>query len=401
MNKLTKRLLSVFLCFSLTVVLLSFPASSDTASSLRNDIAQLQQKSKELEAKIKRLKADKNNQAAVLEAVREKIANTQAQVLRCNKEINAINSKIAKNKAEIDAQNKELESNKLEFKKRLRAIYMSNTGSGVQVLLGAEDFSQFLQLSQLTSSMASRDKRMMEDIVAAVEELNRKNAENDKLLAEQVDIRQTVLNAQALLEIEEKEAASIYNQISSDQSAAEKDNKNVEASIKEKTKYLNSILNGGNQYNDSFINPNTGFMWPVPSCRNITSYYGPRWGTTHRGIDISNGGIFGKPIVAVADGVVYQTYSSCPHTTRSSRCRCGSGWGNHVAINHGTMKGSVYKAMYAHMNTIAASVGQKVKQGQVIGYVGTTGDSTGYHLHFGLMKNNAWVDPLPYLRSVG
>ncbi len=400
MKKITKRLLAIILCFSLTAVLLSIPASADTASSLKNDIAQLQEKSKALEAKIKKLKADKSNQSALLEAIREKIANTQAQVLRCNKEIESINSKIAANKAEIDKKNKELDKNKLEFKKRLRAIYMSNTGSGVQVLLGAEDFSQFLQLSQLTSSVSSRDKKMMEDIVVAVEQLNEKNAENNKLLEEQVGIRQTIVEAQKALEAEENEAESIYNKISADQSTAENDNKKVEADIKEKTQYLNSILNGGNQYNDSFINPNTGFMWPVPSCRNITSYYGPRWGTVHRGIDISNGSIYGKPIVAVADGVVYQTYSSCPHTTRSSRCRCGSGWGNHVAINHGTMNGAVYKAMYAHMNTIAASVGQKVKQGQVIGYVGTTGDSTGYHLHFGLMKNNVWVDPLPYLRSV-
>ena len=201
------------------------------------------------------------------------------------------------------------------------------------------------------------------------------------------------------MEKEENAAQSLYDSIASDQKQAEKDNANVEAIIKEKTNYLNKLLYGG--ASTSFINSNVGFVWPVPSCQNITSYYGPRWGTIHRGIDISGGGIFGKPIVAITDGIVYEVYNSCPHKDRGSRCRCGSGWGNHVAIDHGIVNGNRIKAMYAHMNTTAVGNGQRVKQGQVIGYVGTTGDSTGYHLHFGIMRNNdGYVNPMNYYSKV-
>ncbi len=402
MKKIITRFLSALLCFCLTFLVLNstnWIAEAASESSLRNDIAALQKESAALEAEIKRLKNEKQSQSAILAAVQKKIANIQAQVVRCNTEINAINAKIDKNKKEIEAQNKEIEANKLAFKKRIRAIYMSNPGSNIQILMGAENFSDFLQLSQLTASISSRDKRMIEELVAVIKVLEEKNQENEKLLQEQVAVRATIVAAQKELEAEEAAAQKIYNSISSEQSQAEKDNAAVEATIKEKTEYLNKLLYGGS--GQTFINSVVGFVWPVPSCQNITSYYGPRWGTIHRGIDISGGGIFGKPIVAITDGTVYEVYNSCPHKDRGSRCRCGSGWGNHVAIDHGIVGGDHIKAMYAHMNTTAVSNGQKVKQGQVIGYVGTTGDSTGYHLHFGIMRNkDGYVNPMNYYSKV-
>lgn len=402
MSKLIKRITSIVMCFSLLLSIssFSFTAKADTESSLRNEIAKLQEESKRLESEIKQLKNKKADQSAILNAVQKKISNTQAQIFACNSKINSINQKISDNKAEISAKNTEIEKTKITFKKRLRAIYMSNSGSSIQFLLGAKSFSQFLQLSQLTSSVSAHNKKLIDGMVSVIKELEVKNAENDKLLAEQVSIKDTVLKAQKQLQAEENEAQSIYNSINAQQKDAEKDNKAVEAEIKQKQQYLNEILRGGSEHN-SFVNNVEGFIWPVPSCMNITSYYGPRWGTTHYGIDISNGSIYGKPIVAITDGVVYRTYSACPHKTKSSRCRCGSGWGNHVGVNHGNIGGSVYKAMYAHMDTVAVANGQRVKQGQVLGYVGTTGDSTGYHLHFGLMKNDAWVNPMNYFRKVG
>ena len=152
MNKIIKRLLSVLLCFIMTFIVLDsteWISSADSASSLRDEIAGLQAESQKIEAEIKRLKNEKQSQSVILSAIQKKIANIQAQVLRCNKEINSINAKIDANKKEIDSKNAEIEANKLAFKKRLRAIYMSNTGSSIQVLMGADDFADFLQLSQL------------------------------------------------------------------------------------------------------------------------------------------------------------------------------------------------------------------------------------------------------------
>ena len=368
--------------------------NADKASQFRSDISRLKQEAADLQSKINKLSGQKSDQSAVLAVIQQKIANTQAQINRCNQEIYSINSKISQNKAEIKKKNDEIAKNKLTFKKRIRAIYMSNSDSNVRILLGAESFSDYLQLSQLVSAVSSHDKAIIEDIVAAVKILNAKMEENEKLLNEQVSIKSSIVSQQQQLKAEEDKAQAIYNSISSTQNSIEKDKKNVEAEIKEKQSYLDSLASAGGNY--GFVNTNSGFRWPVPYTTNITSGYGARWGTIHRGIDISSGGIFGKPIVAIADGYVYDVYSGCGHTSRSSHCRCGSGWGNHVSINHGTVNGSNFKAIYAHMNTVAASNGQFVKQGQVIGYVGTTGDSYGYHLHLSIIKDGCYVNPYPY-----
>lgn len=398
-----KKIICFILCLVLSVstVTCGFTAlAASNKTQLQNDINKLQQQSKELEKEIANLKAKQADQQAIVNALHKKIANTQAQIARCNREIESINSKIAANKAEIDKKNKEIDANKLDFKKRIRAIYMSNSDSSVKVLLGADDFADFLQLSQLTAAVSSRDKAMIEDIVAAIEEINAKNAENEKLLQSQVSIRESIAAQQKQLQAEDAEATRILNGMKSDTQQAINDNAEVEAEIKAKQNELKKIINADS--GKTIINPNTGFVYPTQSRFWINSPFGTRWGRNHNGIDITGSGIYGTPIYAVSSGVVYIVYSSCTHRSKSPMCSCGGGYGNYVAIDHGLMtiggKQSHYKAYYAHMDSVAVSNGQSVSKGQIIGYVGTTGRSTGYHLHFGLMKNNSWVDPAPYVR---
>lgn len=385
---------------------LDFKTFAVTEAELQADIARLQEEAKKIQAEINRLKGQANSQQAVLNAVRKKVANTQAQIARCNQEIDKINSAIAANKAEIDKTNRAIEKDKLEFKKRIRAIYMSSTDSNIKILMGAENFSQFLQLAQLTSAISARDKKIMEDLMKSIDKLNKKNEENNKLLESQVAVKATVQEQYDALAREEAEAQRLYNSINSDKNAQQVLLNQNQQALKLKQEALSSF---GSHLDSTqgFINPNTNLMWPVPACRNVYSGWGYRSGGFHYGIDISGGNIYQKPIVAVADGVVYQSYTACPHRSRTPRCSCGSGFGNHVRIDHGimTLNGKQQRvgAIYAHMDTVAVTSGS-VKQGQIIGYVGTTGDSSGYHLHFSLLiggKNthsNA-VDPMLYLRA--
>ena len=129
----------------------------------------------------------------------------------------------------------------------------------------------------------------------------------------------------------------------------------------------------------------------MPGYHLVTSPYGyrihPITGKRkfHKGTDISGGNIKGKPIVAMADGVVsIASYNQ-------------GGYGNYVMINHGTSSdGNSYVTLYAHMTRYIVSVGQKVTKGQTIGYVGTTGASTGYHLHFEVRVNGNTTNPMSY-----
>ncbi|RKJ07468.1 M23 family metallopeptidase, partial [Butyricicoccus sp. 1XD8-22] len=126
--------------------------------------------------------------------------------------------------------------------------------------------------------------------------------------------------------------------------------------------------------------------WVVPHTKNITSGFGPRWGGQHNGIDIAGGNDTGKPIVSFMDGTVIVS-------TFGVRGSGYGGYGNVVVVEHS----NGVKTLYGHMHERAVPVGAKVKAGELLGYIGNTGDSKGAHLHFEIRINNKPVDPKPYL----
>ena len=402
MHKNLKRILAVIL--SVTAVATSMTVMNVSAalskSELQSNINELEAKSKKLESEISGLQGQINAQEKLKSAIEQKIAVVQQQINLCNSEISKINSTIAANNAEIEKKNQEIEADKLSFKKRLRAIYMSDYDSNVKVLLGAENFSDFLQLSQLTASVSARDKLLIEQLVDAIKVLEKKQEENNKLLEEQVEIKKVIAQKQAELEKESNEIQLVINRIDADQSKLESDNAAIEKQIKD---YQSALASQASAGNTSFVYDGGSFLWPVPSSQRITAGYQSNDSVhkgRHNGIDI--GASNGAPIIAISDGVVVKSNNSCTHNYgKSGSCGCGGGYGNYVTINHGTKDGKTYVVTYGHMSSTAVSTGATIKKGQVIGYVGSTGWSTGFHLHFGMAVNGAWVNPMNYYRKVG
>lgn len=388
MKKSIFRIFALMLCVVMSLTALSVNTSAATASELRQNINNLEAKSKQLEKEIKNLQGQINSQNAVKAKLQEKINVIQQQINACNSEISKLNS-------EIDANNKEIAADRLAYKKRLRAIHTSNSKGGIQVLLGAKTFSEFLQLSQYTSAVSKRDQKL-------ITRLEEKIKANQKLLDEQVEIRKTITAKQQELQSENNRIQSIINEIDRDQTKLENDNKAVEKQIKAYNSTLNAMLSTGGT---SFVYDGGAFVWPVPGHYNISAGWQSNDSVhngTHYGIDIAGGGIAGKPIVAIADGVVTKSNNSCTHNYKKyGSCGCGGGYGNYVTVNHGTNGGNTYVATYGHMVRTAVSTGAVVKKGQTIGYVGTTGWSTGYHLHFGLSVNGSWRNPMNYFKRVG
>lgn len=405
MKKKFLRLFTVFMSAVMLFTVASFQPSAASASEIRQNISALEQKSKELESQIKSLQGQINSQQQLKNAIEQKIAVVQQQINICNTEINRINSAIAKNKAEIDKKNKEIEADKLAFKKRLRAIYMSNSGSNIQILLGADDFSEFLQLSQLTSAMAARDKKLINELLDAIEEIEKKQKQNDKLLEEQIEIKKIISEKQSELQGESNKIQAVINKIDSTQGKLE----NTNAQIEKQIKAYNATLAAMTSTNGTdFVYDGGDFLWPTPGYYRISAGFQSNDAVhrgNHNGIDITGNGtgvIAGAKIIAISDGVVTRSNGSCPHNyPKYGSCGCGGGYGNYVTINHGTKNGRTYVATYGHMSSIAVSAGATVKKGQVIGYVGTTGWSTGYHLHFGLAVNGVWHNPMNYFKRVG
>lgn len=392
--------IGVCICMAVTSSLYAAALTESEKNKLNSDIAALRQEASAIQEEINRLKAEKSDQAAVLAAIRKKIANTQAQIDRCNQEIRSINGAIEQNKQEIAAMEAEIESDKLEFKKRLRASYMTNSNSNIQILLGADDFSSFLQLSQLTATASARDKLVMENITKSIDTMNQKILENEGLLAQQVDIKSTISAQQAELESQENDAAAIYNDIAAEQKENQADIDAINAEVKRLQKQLEDSIASSNY--SSFINSNTGLQWPVSGFFGISAHFKSNDAVhkgRHNGMDIAGGGISGQPIRAIADGYVTLVHNGCSHNYKKSGNCCGNGYGNYCTINHGTLNingsSANYVAYYAHASKITVSNGQYVKQGDIVGYVGTTGWSTGYHLHLGILKNNVWINPYP------
>lgn len=394
--KILSLITSIALVFSVAA---ACPVSAvSREQEICNEINKLQQQQKEQQQKINALKKDASKQKELKTAIEQKMALVAKEIAACNSQISEINSKISANKAEIERKNTEIENSKTAFKKRLRAIYMSNTGSQVQVLLGADDFSQFLELSQLTASVSARDKKMIEEIVAAVKVLEEKQKENNKLLEEQMTVKKSITQKQQELKNQSAEIQSVISQLDSYTKSAQSDKDKTTAALRAKQNELNSIVSGG--AGGKVIYDGGPFLWPTTFTK-ISSGFGYRWGTNHNGVDISNG-TYGAPIYAIADGVVYIVRTGCTHNyPKQYSCGCGGGYGNYVAIDHGRgSDGNSYKAYYAHMTSVAVSNGAHVKRGQVIGYVGCTGHSTGPHLHFGILLNNSWVNPMRFYTRV-
>lgn len=335
-------------------------------------------------------KKKKADQTKIKAALDDKIAATQDLIDDCNSKISGLNKKISAKQAEIDKMNAEMEADNQEFRKRMRSIYMSGTQSDVQILLGAEDFSEYLVLAEMTANLATKDNALIEKITASINAIEKDKSEIQVLLDEQSAIKKDLDSYKATLDKEVKEVNGIIKGLNNDISKAQKEMEEANKQINQGSSNSNISFGGGN------------FLWPVAGHYYISAGWQSNDSVhrgTHKGIDIAGGGIAGKPVRAAADGRVYIVSNSCKHNYgKNYSCGCGGGYGNYVAIDHGknTSDGNSYKTLYAHMKSAAVSNGAYVKRGQVIGYVGTTGWSTGNHLHFEVIVNGVKKNPANY-----
>lgn len=423
----------LFRILSLTmslVLMFNFAISSSAASKseLQDQLADIQAEREEKEDKLNSLKGNLDKQEeyvttlyAQIEAIQKEIDIYQVKINDLNGEVEKINNEIeAKNKeiAEIEVQMADKKEEIKEIKEllavRMRASYMSGSGSSLKLLLSADNLASYLTTSEMLKRIADNDDKIikslikkMEDLLKLQEDLEKQKEELEKekqnleekkkeLEAEQKVFtdRQTEVSMkykeanEALMKLD-KESQAYKNQIA----ALDRQESQLEQQIQNIIMGSNGSGGAGTNFAPS-SNP-SGYINPVPySDRYISSVYGMRTNPVtgvyklHAGIDISCGGSggktgpFTKQIVAAKSGTV----------SYAGWC---SGYGNTVMITHS----DGYLTLYAHNYTINVSVGQQVEQGQQIAIMGTTGNSTGAHCHFEI-RNGMWgstIDPAPYI----
>lgn len=361
----------------------------DALNTLSSKYDELEKQQKEIQNQINKAKTEKDRHLAQKKQLDNQIYGVRQQITVLSDKITLLEQGITKKEEELEAQQLRIEDNFDLLKKRLRVMYKTGNASVLGLVLGAEDFTEFLSRTQVTARVAQHDRELIEEMrgeLAQIQEV-KELIETDKADLEtskgQQAQKQTQL-AQQLLQTQDQ---------IQDIEALEKDYKANQAQLKKQMDEVQAEVDAIYAKVDSTGTYDGGIMlWPVAGYKTVTSDYGWRFGGTdfHTGIDIARTnaagqGIYGKPILAAADGKVVfaqNTYVA------------GRGYGIYLIIDHG---GGI-STLYGHSSGLKAKVGDKVTRGQTVAYVGSTGWSTGPHLHFEVRVDGKHVSPWPYLK---
>lgn len=358
----------------------------------------LKEAEKEKEALEEELEAAKQAVADLKESkgnVEEKLAALNTRLMNISERITALEGQLEEKNRDISETQEELEEAKQvqaqqyeDMKLRIQFMYENSQTTYLQLLLEAKDITSLLNSVEYISEIQRYDRRKLEEYTEMVEYIAGVEAQLEQDYEELQEMKASVeeekASVAALMKQKETELANIASNIMDAQSEADYYAAEIQAQeeLIAEIKRIEAEKAAAGKQN----HPYTGgvFTWPCPSSTRITSDYGVRTSptsgasTNHKGIDIGADG--GADIVAAAAGMVTSAaYSSAA--------------GNYVMIDHG---GGLY-TVYMHASALLVSPGQEVSAGQVIAKVGSTGISTGNHLHFGVSLNGSYVSPWSYL----
>ena len=352
--------------------------------SLKGDAKDLQSEMKKLENKLSELKNDRSAVVKKKNVLDEKISTTSQQITNMETQINLYTQLIAEAEAELaDAEAREEAQYEL-FCERVRAMEEKGEANYWSFLFGADSFSELLGRLDIVNQIMDYDQGVIADLKSLQADIAEKKAGLETNKADSETTKAELEAAKASLDSQRSEANALIAEIRADEASyadaideLEREEEEILAEIVRKSKELAAQQSAGQKSNPG------GYIWPVDS-RYITSTVGGRnspggiGSTNHKGTDIGRVG-YNSKIYAAKDGtVIVSQYSSS--------------YGNYVAISHG----SGNTTLYAHMSSRKVSVGQVVKQGDVIGITGSTGNSTGPHLHFEITENGVRVNPLSH-----
>ena len=421
--------LAAIMLLSLVLSLIPTNVSAASSSEIKKQIAELKSQKKELESQMKEVQSQvEENEDEIENLVNQKDAIDQEifllyeQIENINQQLSAYALLIADKQDELDEAQTHLSELNAKNKARIRAMEEDGNVSYWSVLFKANNFSDLLDRLSMIDEIASADRRRLQEMDEAAKEVaiaqTALEAEKDELeiVKEEMDATQVTLDekraeADALLtELIEKgyELEDLYAELEAQEEEflndiAKKEKEYNEAKRKEWIQYMSTYVtqppatqpsagggtssggtaSGGTSSGGGSAGSSSGWLVPC-AYRALTSPFGPRdtgiagASKNHQGVDL--GAPEGTPIYASRTGVVTAATSS-----KSA--------GLYVSINHG----DGFSSIYMHMTHYVVRSGQAVSAGQVIGYVGSTGISSGPHLHFGIAYNGTYVNPAHYV----
>lgn len=394
MNKTIRKITAAGIIAVLMAGMLPGTGSMPTAeaaskSQLQNRLAELKSARSEANAAVKALEGEAEKYSEKIAALDYQIQSTRAQLNTTRKIIDTLTEDIEEKQVELDETVKELDDKQELFETRIRVMYENGDTTYMEVLLSSENFSDMLSHMEIVSQIMDYDKKVVEEYKALKLSIEQQKASLESDRKQQQDYADDLKVAYQEIEAQKKEYKALKAKVDSNielkKAEAERmlrEQEQINDEIAELSRQEAAAVSssggggGGKVYSGSMT-------WPCPSYKRISSPYGyrthPISGTRklHKGLDISASS--GNPVIAAASGTVVKSYFS-------------SSYGNYVVISHG---GGVMTA-YAHMTRRLVSVGQRVAAGQQVGTVGSTGNSTGPHLHFEVYVGGSTVNPMNY-----
>lgn len=395
-KKFISLLLSVAVAMTMTLSTVMTPLAAASVSDLRQKLQEQQAALEKVNQQLKEAQSDKADAQAIKTQLEQQKSLLLSQIGTLTEQIGGLDNDIVNKQDEINQKQQEVDQKQAEydqrwadFKDRMRAMQRLNDGGSIALLSSATNLYQLLTFATTLEQIVSKDEEICQQLEDEHTQLEQQRAELEQAKAD-LEAKKADYEAQkAALNSKTSELAENISQTDESISKAEAEEQalkeaQIEANKKvdEAAKELDAALNAANQaYGNASIQCSLDFGHPLATYKYISCYFG---GNGHRGTDYAAPG--GTEIYAVSGGVVT---AAAYHYS----------WGYYVQVYHGKDdNGNSYSTLYAHMNSAPiVSVGQSVSKGQRLGYVGSTGNSTGNHLHLEMKVNNVLVNVMNYL----
>lgn len=384
-------------------------ATSRAIEDAKKKVSSMEEEKKKVESTLKELEGKKSDTAAYVKELDRNLSALAGELTKLEGDISRKEEQIEEAKAELETakvtENRQYEDMKL----RIQYMYENGQTGLLESMMQSESIAELLNRAEYASQITSYDRKMLEEYRKTRQEVALKEetleTEHQELLtlqdstkAKQSSVKTLMASKEAELSSYETKIASAQGEIdqyNADIKAQEEHMARVEAEIRRKEEEARKAEEArraeeakkhqSSAGGDSTVKKgNTNFIWPCPASGRISSAFGDRSSptegasTNHKGIDIPAPS--GSSIVAAADGkVVISTYSYSA--------------GNYIMIDHG----GGLTTVYMHCSQLLVKEGETVKQGQTIAKVGSTGYSTGSHLHFGVRSGGSYVNPSGYV----
>ena len=365
-------------------------ASTKSLQEAQDEKAQLEKALKEAQSTIEDLKDSKGDIESKVTELNQQLMDISARITDLENQLTAKSEDIQETKDELAGAKEREAQQYADMKVRIQFMYENGQTSYLEALLSSRNISEFLNSADYIAQIQSYDRQKLTEYQDTVESIVNLEAQLEQEYTDLEALKSTVESNKATVAAMMRQKESELADISGDIEDAQSDADYYAAEIQAQEELIAAIKRAEAEKAAAGVeeHPYTGgaFRWPCPSSTRVTSDYGTRISpmsgasSNHKGIDI--GASSGADIIAAADGTVTAaSYSSAA--------------GNYVMIDHG---GGLY-TVYMHASSLLVSPGQTVSAGDVIAKVGSTGISTGSHLHFGVSLNGSYVSPWSYLEG--